>query len=74
MSYNDFSLLTRDRVKLSERCTPTACYETIFNDIVSSRTMLQVLNPALSKTCNMLQQRNVALKVARCAILYDIDF
>ena len=35
--------------------------------------MLQVFE-SLSKTCNMLSQRNIALKVAMCAMLHDIDF
>jgi len=35
--------------------------------------MLQVFE-SLSKTCNMLPQRDVALKVAQCAMLHDIDF
>ena len=29
---------------------------------------------SLSNTCNMLPQRDIALKVALCGILNDIDF
>lgn len=36
-------------------------------------TMWQVLI-WLSKTCNMLPQRNVVLKANLCAMLHDIDF
>ena len=35
--------------------------------------MLQV-SESLSKTYNMLPQRNVALKDALCAMLHDIDY
>ena len=35
--------------------------------------MLQVFQ-SLSKTCNMLPQRDVALKVALSTMLHDIDF
>jgi len=36
-------------------------------------TMLQVFE-SLSKTCNMLPQQNVALKIALCTLLHEATF